>query len=332
MMLAAITVDTEPDNVWRNFRSSGLENIRALDRFHSFMAELGVPPTYLITYSVASDPNAVSRLQRLARSGTFEVGAHLHAWETPPYLRDGSDRQYPVFAHDLQPDLVHEKLHTLTQRIAENFAQPTSYRAGRFGFAREHIPILESLGYTVDSSITPLENRSEKYGLPSSHGGPGGRDYRRAPLAPYHPAYEDDLLPGSSRLLEVPVTVGATRSWPGLLAFHRYSPELLQRVLRKVRISEVVMASPSEYRWSQLERLLATCLHSERTVFNFIVHSSETMVGGAPWVRDGATLETLYDRFRRCIVWLREHAGTRFVTLSEIAAHLPSMRGYGACR
>lgn len=326
MMLAVITVDTEPDNVWGNFRSGGLDNIRALDRFHSFMAELGVSPTYLITYSVASDPEAVSRLQRFARNGPLEVGAHLHAWETPPYLRDGSDRQYPVFAHDLQPDLVHDKLQTLTECIAENFTRPVSYRAGRFGFAREHIRVLESLGYAVDSSITPLEDRSEKYGLPASLGGPGGRDYRRAPLEPYHPAYEDDLAPGSSRLLEVPVTVGATRSWPGLLAFHRNSPDLLQRVLRKARISEVVMASPSEYGWPQQERLLATCLHSGRTVFNLIVHSSETMAGGAPWVRDDAAVEVLYDRLRRCIVWLRERAGARYVTLGQIAAHLPSTR------
>src|SRR5206468_6279917 len=139
-------------------------------------------------------PVAVSQLQRFARTGPLEVGAHLHAWETPPYLSNDSDRQHQVFAHDLQPDLVFEKLHTLTQRIAANFARPISYRAGRFGFAREHIRILESLGYAVDSSITPLVDRSGKYGLPASLGGRGGRDYRRAPLEPYHPSYEDDLV------------------------------------------------------------------------------------------------------------------------------------------
>ena len=73
MMLATITVDTEPDNVWGNFRSGGLDNIHALERFHSFMAESGVPPTYLITNSVASDPAAVSRLQRFARTGPLPL-------------------------------------------------------------------------------------------------------------------------------------------------------------------------------------------------------------------------------------------------------------------
>lgn len=326
MMLATITIDTEPDNVWGNFRSRGLENIRSLERFHDFMTEWGVPPTYLITYSVASDPDAVSRLQRFAQKGPLEVGTHPHAWETPPYLRDESDRLYPVFAHDLPPDLVHRKLQTLTERIGENFPRPISYRAGRFGFAREHIQILESLGYAVDSSITPLEDRSGKYGLPAALGGTGGRDYRSAPFEPYHPNYEDDLTHGSARLLEVPVTVGTTRSWPGVLPLHRNGPELLQRMLRKARISEVVIASPAEYAWSHLERLLSTCLYSGRTVFNFVLHSSETMAGGAPWVRDDTAVGVLYDRFRRSIVWLRERAGARFVTLGEIAAHLPSAR------
>jgi hypothetical protein len=321
MMLATITVDTEPDNVWGNFRSSGLENIHALERFHDFMAEWGVPPTYLLTHSVASDSSAVARLQRFARKGPLEVGAHLHAWETPPYLANDSDRQYPVFAHDLESDLVHEKLETLTQRIAENFARPTSYRAGRFGFVREHIRILESLRYTVDSSITPLVNRSGKYGLPASLGGPGGRDYRRAPLEPYHPSYEHDLIPGSSQLFEVPVTVGPTHRWPGLLPLHRVGPDVLQRVLRKTRISEVVIASPSEYDWHRQERLLTTCLHSDRTVFNLIVHSSELMAGGAPWIRDDAAVEALYSRLRCCIAWLRKRAQARFVTL----AHIPEL-------
>jgi hypothetical protein len=324
MMLATITVDTEPDNVWGNFHSTGLENIRALERFHDFMTEWGTPPTYLITHSVASDPDAVSRLRRFAAKGPLEIGAHLHAWETPPYLADDRDRQYPVFAHDLEPDLVHEKLETLTQRVAENFARPISYRAGRFGFVREHIRILESLQYAVDSSITPLVDRSGKYGVPASLGGRGGGDYRRAPLEPYHPSYEYDLIPGASQLFEVPVTVGPTRRWPGLLPFHRVGPEMLQRVLRKTRISEVVIASPSAYDWRRHERLLTTCLHSGRTVFNLILHSSEVMPGGAPWIPDDAAVDALYHRLRHCIVWLRERARVQFVTLGRIPDYLPS--------
>jgi hypothetical protein len=143
-------------------------------------------------------------------------------------------------------------------------------------------------------------------------------------LEPYHPSYEDDLILGTSQLFEVPVTVGPTRCWPGLLTLHRVGPEMLQRALRKTRISEVVTASPSEYDWRRLERLLTTCLYSRRTVFNFILHSSELMVGGAPWIQDDATVNALFDRLRRCIVWLRERAQARFVTLSQIPEHLPS--------
>ena len=72
------------------------------------------------------------------------------------------------------------------------------------------------------------------------------------------------------------------------------------------------------------ERLLTACLHSGRTVFNFILHSSELMPGGAPWIRDDAAVAALYDRLRRCIVWMRERAQVRFVTLSRIPRHLLS--------
>jgi hypothetical protein len=122
----------------------------------------------------------------------------------------------------------------------------------------------------------------------------------------------------------VPVTVSPTRRWPGLLPCHRVGPELLQRVLRKTRISEVLTASPSEYDWRRQERLLTTCLHSGRPVFNLILHSSELMAGGAPWIQDDAAVDALYDRLRRCIVWLRERVQVQFLTLGRIPEHLPS--------
>src|SRR5205823_14773308 len=107
------------------------------------------------------------------------------------------------------------------------------------------------------------------------------------------------------------------------LALHRSAPELLQRVLRRAHVSEVVMAFPSGYRWPKLERMLTTCLDSKRAVFNFILHSSEVMVGGAPWIQDDAAVEEVYERLRRCIAWLRGHADVRFVTLGEIGERHP---------
>ena len=38
---------------------------------------------------------------------------------------------------------------------------PASFRAGRFGIGPRSIGILDDLGYAVESSVTPVESRSE---------------------------------------------------------------------------------------------------------------------------------------------------------------------------
>ena len=42
--------------------------------------------------------------------------------------------------------------------------RPTTYRAGRNGFDGRTLPILERLGYTVDTSVDPLFNERRKGG------------------------------------------------------------------------------------------------------------------------------------------------------------------------
>jgi len=315
-----ITVDTEPDNVWSNFHSRSLRNVLGLHQFHSAMVALGVRPTYLITWSVASDPACVKALRNLENIGPCEIGTHLHAWEVPPFLPGGEDQAYAVFAHDLHPKHFEAKLRNITERIAENFPLPRSYRAGRFGFACEHIPILESMGYTVDSSITPLLDRGGKYGLPKASGGKGGRDYREAPLDPYHPDYADDLRPGKARLLEVPLTVAFSRATsPFMETVHRRGPRAVQWALSALRISRLIHASPPEVPWNDLRTMLMAAFTTGRRVFNFILHSSETMAGGAPWIKTEAQAREVVDRISRCASWLEERATVEFCTLSQVA-------------
>lgn len=319
-----LTIDTEPDNVWADFRSAGLDNVRALARFHRQVCELGIRPTYLLTWSVVSDAKSAAAIQRLREIGPCEFGAHLHAWETPPFLSDGRDRAYPVFAHDLPLDLFREKLRTLSDVISDVFGAPVSYRAGRFGFCAEHVGVLESLGYRVESSVTPLLDRRGKFGLPAALGGKGGRDYRRAPLEPYHPDYSDDLRPGGADLLEVPVTVGPRRavSEP-LMAAHRRGPQLVQRVLRKTGISSVIHASPPEVPWPDLRGLVDASLAAGRRVFNFMLHSSEAMAGGAPWIRTEADVQQMIERIRLSVERLQAAGAVEFRTLSQMAERGP---------
>lgn len=319
MIRVSFTVDTEPDNVWRDFRSQSLANIDGLGRFQRFVTERGVAPTYLITHSVVTDARAARVLHELRDIGPLEIGTHLHAWETPPFLTSQHDQNHQVFAHELPSEHVHAKLEALTRLIRNELGQPVSYRAGRFGFNASHIRILESLGYIVDSSITPLADRRRGRGLPLELGGKGGRDYRSAPLDPYHPSYENDLTPGSATLLEIPVTVGPTRRGGPLVSAYRYGPDLLQRLLRKAGLSDLIIASVPEIKWPLLESMIRTAIADGHRTITFILHSSETMVGGAPWIQTEDQLEGFYDRLGRCINLLSSYADARFMTLGDVA-------------
>lgn len=306
-----------------DFRSRSLRSVLELHRFHISMAALGVRPTYLITWSVATDPDCIEALRQIRATAPCEIGAHLHAWETPPFLPGGEDRSCAAFAHELPPDHFLAKMSNLTERIGESFALPRSYRAGRFGFACEHIPILESLGYAVDSSVTPLLDRGGKCGLPTTQGGKRGRDYRKAPLQPYYPDYADELRPGGARLLEVPLTVASNRSGSSLVnAAHRYGPRMLQRAMSRLGISRLIHASPAEVPWVDLQAMLNSVFTAGGRVFTFILHSSETLPGGAPWVKDTADAHEVVERIGLCIRWLQERAVVEFSTLSQVADRL----------
>src|SRR5258708_12605748 len=81
-----VGIDTEGDNQWDAAARANqrFENIYALRRLHALFARHGVRPTYVITYPVATDPRSAQVIRALKAGGDCEIGAHHHAWETPP--------------------------------------------------------------------------------------------------------------------------------------------------------------------------------------------------------------------------------------------------------
>ena len=91
-----VAIDTEGDNQWdaEARRHQRFENIYALDRLHAFFLQHGVRPTYVVTHPVATDPRSAEVLRALHADGSCEIGAHHHAWETPP-CTDEDIRRHP---------------------------------------------------------------------------------------------------------------------------------------------------------------------------------------------------------------------------------------------
>jgi hypothetical protein len=288
-----VGIDTEGDNQWdvSARRHQTFENIYALERLHDFFARFGVRPTYLVTYPVVRDRRSADILRGLVGRGTCEIGAHHHAWETPPC--DAADVERHPYALSLPLPQFDAQLESLTAAIEENVGvRPTSYRSGRFGFSSAHVSSLERLGYDVDSSVAPLLYEGHK----------AGPDFVDAPVNPYFLSYDDPARAGSSALLELPVSAALNRRLPAWVE-RRYGrapwPYTTKRLLRLARVAHVRWLRPS---YSSAEDMLALArqlLTRGVPHLNVIFHSSEAIVGGSPYNRTEAELSAFFNRLQR---------------------------------
>ena len=306
-----VGIDTEGDNQWDAAARAHqrFENIYALPRLHALFARHGVRPTYVITHPVAIDPRSAEVLRTLKAGGDCEIGAHHHAWETPPCTPDDV-RRHP-YASTIPRVQFEHQLESLTRAIAEAVgAAPVSYRSGRFGFSAEHVAGLERQGYLVESSVAPLFYESHK----------GGPDFVEAPLTPYFLAYDSATTAGSSNVLEVPVSAALNRRLPKRLQYlyaRAPRPYTTKRVLRALRLLRMRWLRPS---YSSLDDMIALArglAADGEPVLNLLFHSSEAIVGGSPYNRTQAELDAFCDRLERFLAFATKELGAVPLTFAE---------------
>ena len=293
MMFLLAGIDTEGDNQWSAAARAHqtFENIYALPRLHALFARHGVRPTYVVTHPVAADARSAEVLRGLLARGDCEIGAHHHAWETPPCTPE--DIAKHAYASTLPLRQFDEQVSSLTCAIEQAVGRrPVSYRSGRFGFSAAHVSSLERHGYLVESSVAPLFYESHK----------GGPEFVEAPLRPYFLAYDDAVRPGSSNVLEVPVSAGLNRWLPPWMQ-HAYAraprPYTTKRILRRLGLLRMRWLRPS---YSSLHDMIALARDLERQgqpVLNLLFHSSEAIVGGSPYNRTQAELEAFCERLEK---------------------------------
>lgn len=83
-----VVVDTEEEFNWGqpfNRKATDTRSIPAQDRVHAIYDRMGVVPTYVVDYPVATSAPAAQYLRRLVDAGRAEFGTHCHPWVTPPY-------------------------------------------------------------------------------------------------------------------------------------------------------------------------------------------------------------------------------------------------------
>jgi peptidoglycan/xylan/chitin deacetylase (PgdA/CDA1 family) len=310
-MFLLVGIDTEGDNQWDAAAraTQRFENLYALPKLHALFARHGVRPTYVVTYPVVRDPQSADVLRQLKAGGDCEIGAHHHAWETPPCSEDDI-RRHP-YAASLSPLQFEMQLTSLTVAIETVVGQaPVSYRSGRFGFSAAHVSALERQGYQVESSVAPLFYERHK----------DGPDFVEAPLRPYFLAYDDATKPGSSNVLEVPVSAALNRRLPRRLQYwyaRAPRPYTTKRILRKLGVAHVRWLRPSYSSFDDMAALARDLARAGEPVLNLLFHSSEAIVGGSPYNRTNEQLAAFCGRLERFFAFAQQELGAVPATFSE---------------
>jgi hypothetical protein len=206
------------------------------------------------------------------------------------------------------------QLESLTRAVeAGTGVRPVSYRSGRFGFSAGHVAGLERLGYRVESSVAPLFFEAHK----------GGPEFVEARLTPYFLAYDSAVTPGTSSVLEVPVSAALDRRLPRVLQ-HAYAraprPYTTKRVLRALRLLRMRWLRPSYSSLEDMQSLARDLARSNEPVLNLLFHSSEAIVGGSPYNRTRAELDAFLERLERFFTYARRELGAVPATFSEFRA------------
>jgi len=205
-----ITADPEGDNPWARPDVITTRNAAFLPRFQSLCERHGLQPTWLVNHEMASCPDFVRFGREVLRRQAGEIGMHLHAWNSPPLrpLTD-NDHHHQPFLTEYPTEVMEEKIAHMTALLRDRFETDIlSHRAGRRALDSRYAHLLVKQGYRIDCSICPGVSWRQTAGAPVGCGGP---DYRHFPSRPYWMDLDHIDRPGSSDLLELPVSVWTSR-------------------------------------------------------------------------------------------------------------------------
>ncbi len=309
-----ITIDTEEDS-WSDYSRdcASCENINSLIRMQDLFDKYSAKPTYLTTYQVAINDNAATILNRLVSGGKGEIGAHCHPWNTPPFDEELSVSN--TMLCNLKPALQFQKLKTLTQMLTDRFTQPLSFRAGRWGYGPDVAKSLSSLGYRIDTSLTPFMNWSNF----------NGPDFSSVPSLPYR--FISSLPYSENRggeLFEVPVSIGFSRknfsfcnNYLNYFSKNRITKKLFCGSLSRLKILRKIWLSPELSSSGDMISLIKILSQKKHYTFNMMFHSNTLMPGKTPFVLNEYALNEFFERIEKVLIFCKKN-DFKFITLKNL--------------
>jgi hypothetical protein len=276
-----VSIDTECDKGkgWLSKKPMAFKGIHdgVLKRLQPLFAKFGAKATYLLSPEVLRDASCVEALKTIEPS--CELGTHLHGEYAEPGAFEPDMTK--DFQRDYPPEIEREKLTYLTDLFIRAFGhQPVSFRAGRYGIGSASIPILESLGYAVESSVTPH--------MDWSSAGATGLEFIGAPTQPYRPDPEAPGRAGDAKILEVPITI-KKRVWSSVPVLGRH---IEPRWLRPTRGTADALVRVAEDEISDARRAAP----GRPVILNAMFHNVEIIPDGSPYASDEDSARAILDR------------------------------------
>lgn len=305
-----ISIDVEPDSSI-NWQYSNPITFKGVDVgvrqvLHPLFVKHKVSPTYLINNVVLEDQHSVEVFSTLPYS--YELGTHLHPEFIQPLktvdFYGGSKGVANCI--DYPPSTEHEKIKSITHLFKECFGYcPVSYRGGRFSARPSTLKSLRSLGYLVDSSVTPYvlwDDSTRKSIL----------DYREAIKQPaYTPNFMVSSNDSKNHIFEVPISIVPTNRLP--LPKRLLNPRLLR--------TKNIWLRPSSTSFKELKALVDyyenRFIHNGFLTLNMMFHNVEVLPYNSPYSATQAQTKAILFRLERFIDYLK-YKGYHFVTLKQL--------------
>jgi hypothetical protein len=255
---------------------------------------------------MAKDPFYQEFGRDVIRRDSAELGMHLHAWNTPPeFALTADDFRCQPYLTEYPEQVMNQKIDFLTGLLEDTFqTRIVSHRGGRWAFDVRYASMLIKRGFHVDCSVTPHVSWKAHLGAPSGEGGP---DFKAFPEDAYFVDVQDVSKPGSSSLLEVPVTVLPGTQAPHTRLFERLRPSNPLRRAVDLVFPAFHILSPRRGRLKRMLDIVSRCAVQSRHHVEFATHSSQLMPGGSPAFPRGRDVERVYYHLERLFVFSRAH-------------------------
>ncbi|WP_026650992.1 hypothetical protein [Butyrivibrio proteoclasticus] len=279
-----ITIDTEGDNIWETTVNSKVTTKHAshLFRFQDMCESFDFIPTYLTNYEMAKSDAFVELGRNGLSRNKLEIGAHIHAWNQPPYypLVPKLGEKGKPYLSEYPRWVIRRKLENITGLLGDTFGVPiTSHRGGRWCLNDVIVEELVRLNYIVDCTCTPYMNWEKVSGYTWGSGGPNYEKHNNEPYKLTSKRYKEDP---QAYLIEVPTTIekiGKRNSIQWLRPKGNNLPALKEIVRKRA---------------------------AEGKHVEFMLHSSELDYGTNPIFRNKGMIDLLYRDIEELFLYAKE--------------------------